>query len=303
MNLFSHSEITRVLRERGLRLSSRLGQHFMINPDTAGRMLDYAGLGPGDTVLEVGPGLGTLTLLMAPRVAEVVAVEVDAGFAAYLTQRLDEEGVTNVRVVRGDILRLPLGEVAGGGEPGEDAAGGRAPGGHPPGKSVSNFPYSAGIRSLIRILEELPSVRLIVGTVQRELAERVAAAPGRPEYAFVSVYLQLCARVRVLERVPPTHFFPSPRVESAVVSLESRRDRLDPAFTARFKRVARAAFAGRRKSLVNNLVSLGTGLAKQELSELVGDLFGEPGIRAERLSVEDFSRLTGALEPHLEEPR
>ncbi|MFW6180498.1 MAG: rRNA adenine N-6-methyltransferase family protein, partial [Spirochaetota bacterium] len=129
----------------------------------------------------------------------------------------------------------------------------------------------------------------------------VAAAPGRPEYAFVSVYLQLHARVRVLERVPPTHFFPRPRVESAMISLERRTDRPPPAFTARVKRVAKAAFAGRRKSLVNNLVSLGTGLAKQELSELVGDLFGEPGIRAERLSVDDFVRLTGALEQHLEE--
>ncbi len=284
MNLFSPSAIARILRERGLRLRSAMGQNFLINPGTAGRILDYAGLGPEDTVLEVGPGLGTLTLLMAPRVAEVVAVEVDGGLAAYLEQRLRDEGAVNVRLVRGDILKIPARELEGA---------------RPPNKSVSNFPYSAGIRSLIRILEELPSLELIVGTVQRELAERVAAAPGRPEYAFVSVYLQLRAEVKVLERVPPTHFFPRPRVESAVISLRSRMGSLDPAFAARFKRVAKAAFAGRRKSLVNNLAALDLSLVKPVISSLVGDLFGDPGVRAERLSVQDFVRLTEALEPHL----
>lgn len=301
----SPSEIITVLKENGLALTSRRGQNFLVDRAAVERILEYAGLGRSDTVLEVGPGLGALTLPMAARVKTVAAVELDRGLYRVLGRMLESRGVENVRLAAGDFVRLrPEQVLAPGSGTGAQTPGTGTPGAvaaasgavaAAPGKSVSNFPYSAGIKSLIRILEQYPSVRLVTGTVQRELAERVTARPGSPEYSFVSVYVQFRSRISVLERrLGPDLFFPRPEVDSSIITME-RVEHEDRDFVDLFKRVARAAFATRRKNLVNNLRSLLPAADRGELAALAGRLFGRERVRAEELTVEDFVRLAEAL--------
>jgi 16S rRNA (adenine1518-N6/adenine1519-N6)-dimethyltransferase len=278
--VFSPSFITEVLQNRGLSLKKRYGQNFLINRGLAEKIIKHANLNKSSTVLEIGPGLGTLTFMLCEKVRRVIAVEIDSGFCKYLEEIADKAGIGNVRVINKDFIQLGYENW----EPYEK-----------PDKVISNFPYSAGIKSILKVVDEFKSVENIIGTVQKELAERLVAKPGSKNYAFVSVYLQYVSRIRVLDHtISPSNFFPSPEVVSTLIEVKPVKGEL-PVAPEIFKMIVRAGFANRRKNLINNLKTSNIGIDEDKLKTIVQDRLGDIKIRAESLPVEDFAGLVADL--------
>lgn len=268
-----------VLRAYGIRPRKRFGQHFLVSRAVLDRLLDAAALTPRDGVLEVGAGIGTLTAALAPRVRAVVAVEVDEALLPAL--RAHTAAWPTVAVVAGDIMRLDLAALAGG-----------LP---PPRKVVSNLPYNIASPLLVALLQPaLGFVRCVV-TVQREVADRLTAAPGTTSYGALSVAVQYRAAASVVARVPPGAFFPPPDVDSAIVLLEPRpAPPVDVGDEELFARVVRAAFGQRRKTLRNALAAgLAVPPARAEAACRAAGL--DPGRRGETLDLAAFAGLTRAL--------
>jgi len=242
------------------------GQHFLADENILGVIGRLAELAPEDVVLEIGPGHGVLTRYLASRVAHVHAVEIDRALEPSLA------GLgANVDVVFGDALRLQLPQDA--------------------GKLVANLPYNVATPLLVESLDGLPNVRLWCVMVQREVADRLFAAPGTKAYGAVSVLVQLAAERTGFHAVSRTVFRPPPNVDSALVAF--RRSELPPEFR-RIKEVVGAAFAHRRKTLPNSLAL--AGLAPRErAAEALAAIGRDPDARAESLAPPEFVALTEAL--------
>lgn len=279
-NIFSPSFIIHVLQERTLSLKKKYGQNFLINRDIASRIIKLAGINKDSTVLEIGPGLGTLTFLIAKQVKRIIAVEIDRGFTRYLQNEIEKLGFRNVCIINKDFLRLKKNDL------------------HlleNPDKVISNFPYCIGIKALVKIVDEYQSVDRIIGTVQKELADRITAKPGTKNYSFVSVYLQYLSRVRVIEKnISPKNFFPSPEVTSSLIELQPVHETV-PIEAGIFKKIVKASFSNRRKNIVNNLHTPEIRIDQDVLKQIVSERFKNVKIRAEALSVRDFIELSGDL--------
>jgi len=264
----------------GLAMRRRDGQNLLIDPNTVRRIVAAAGLAPDDVVLEVGPGLGSLTLALAPAVARVVAVEIDAGFVAVLAEVL--EGAGDVEVVHADALAVDLGALVGGG----------------PARLVANLPYSVATAVVIEALATAAFTDAFV-MVQREVGERWAAGPGDDAYGAVSVKLALLADVAITMTIPRAVFLPVPNVDSVMVRLVRRADAPTPEEFARIAAVVDAAFAQRRKTLRNTLRALGTDAEVGAAAASVGvDL----SLRAEELDAPTLVRLADALRDVIPSP-
>jgi 16S rRNA (adenine1518-N6/adenine1519-N6)-dimethyltransferase len=255
-----------------VRPKKELGQHFLADPNILGVIGRLSELDTADVVLEIGPGLGVLTEYLAPRVAHVHAVELDASLEPALRERLAAYG--NVELVFGDALRLPLGEL----DP-------------PAGKLVANLPYNVATPLLVESLDGLPTVRRWTAMVQREVADRLFAEPGTRAYGAVSVLVRLTAERTGFHPVSPSVFRPPPNVDSALVSFRRTRD-WGPEFTG-LKRIVQAAFGHRRKTLANSLALAGVERARAE--QALAALGLDPAVRAEALPPETFLRLAGEL--------
>jgi 16S rRNA (adenine1518-N6/adenine1519-N6)-dimethyltransferase len=246
-----------------------LGQHFLVDDNILGVIGRLAELGPDDVVLEIGPGLGVLTRYLAARVARVHAVELDASLEPHL-----RDAGANVMLHLGDALRLDLAALA------PDAT-----------KLVANLPYNVATPLLVESLDGLPRLALWCVMVQREVADRLFAAPGTKEYGAVSVLVQLVAERTGFHRVSRTVFRPRPNVDSALIAF--RRTGLPEDF-ARVKRVVAAAFAHRRKTLPNSLET--AGLAPRARSaDALATIGRDATTRAEALAPQDFVALAAAL--------
>jgi 16S rRNA (adenine1518-N6/adenine1519-N6)-dimethyltransferase len=262
----------------GLAMRRRDGQNLLVDPNTVRRIVAAADLHPDDVVLEVGPGLGSLTLGLAPAVARLVAVELDAGFVTALGDVL--AGLGNVELHHADALDVDLGALVGGG----------------PARLVSNLPYGVATAIAVTALEGGAFTDLFV-MVQREVGERWAAAPATPAYGAVSVRLQVLAEVRVALTVPRAVFLPVPNVDSVMVSLRRRTDAPDPVRYARLSRLVELAFARRRKTLRN---ALGAALDPGAVATALAAVGVDPGERAERLDPPTLLALSDALGPALD---
>jgi 16S rRNA (adenine1518-N6/adenine1519-N6)-dimethyltransferase len=275
------SVVVEILERHGIRLSRSLGQHFLVDANVLRRILEGAELGPGDTVLEIGPGIGTLTEELCDRAGRVVAVELDPRLKSVLDGLLGKR--PNLVTVLGDAMRVDLSGLL---SPWEEV------------KVVSNLPYSVATPLLLRIMRELPQVRLLVVTVQRELADRYLAAPGDPSYGAVSVKMQFLARLRRLTQVPPTVFLPPPRVGSTVLRLERVGPEPGSGDVQSFFLFLDACFSARRKMLVN---ALGGGRRPYGTRDAVASALRELGLhptaRAEELSPRDLRELYRLLNP------
>jgi 16S rRNA (adenine1518-N6/adenine1519-N6)-dimethyltransferase len=230
-----------------------------------------AEVGPGDRVLEIGPGVGSLTLALAEAAGEVLALELDRHLVPVLESVL--AGVGNVSIAEGDALNVDYETLL-------------SPG---PWTSVSNLPYNVATPVVARLLEEVPRLERLVVMTQREVAERLAAGPGEEAYGAVSVKVAYHARARVLGTVPPTVFVPRPRVDSALVALQRRpAPPVDVPSPERLFALVRAGFAQRRKTLRQAL--------RPVLGEEAGDLLRaagiDPGARAEVLGLDEWAALT-----------
>jgi len=263
----SRPRVSALLREHGISPSKALGQNFLVDPNTARRIARLAGVGPGDRVVEVGPGLGSLTLALLDAGAEVRAVELDRRLAAVLAEVT--EGRCEITV--GDALEVDLAGLC-------DAPG---------TKVVANLPYNVAVPIVVRFLEQAPLAASQFVMVQAEVAQRLAAAPGDPAYGAVSVKVAYHAVASLAGKVPRTVFLPEPNVDSMLVSV-ARRERVavDPDDVAeeRLFEVVRAAFAHRRKMLRRSL----DGIVAPGAYERAGVA---PTQRPEELDVAAFGRL------------
>ena len=264
-----------VLDRHGLATRRRDGQHLLVDPNTVRRIVAAADLDPDDVVLEVGPGIGSLTLGLAGAVRRVVAVELDAGFVTALHDVLAAADVDTVEVVHADALTTDLPALVGGG----------------PARLVANLPYNVATAIVVEALASGAFDGLFV-MVQREVGERWAARPGQPTYSGVSVKLGVLAAVTVALQVPRGVFLPVPNVDSVMVRLDRRADAPDPAGFARLARLVDTAFAQRRKTLRNTLRVLGDATTVATALAAAGV---DAGARPETLDPATFVRLAGAL--------
>ena len=273
MTLTRH-QLTDLLIRYDLSPSRALGQNFVADPNTVRRIARLSGVGPGDAVVEIGAGVGSLTLALAETGARVVAVEIDRYLTPVLRSLVEPVGV---EVVEGDALRLPWSSLLAE----------RAPG---PWVLVANLPYNISTPLVIRLLEEVPAVGRMLVMVQREVAERLAAVVGADAYGAPSVKVAYWAVASVVGRVPPTVFVPRPRVESALVAIERRDEPAVPRETVSYERlftVVRAGFAQRRKMLRRALEGIVS-------PEAFAEAESPPSARAEELDVEAWGRLAAA---------
>lgn len=243
--------VNALLAEHGISPKKSLGQNFLVDGNIARRIVGLAGVEQGTRVLEIGPGLGSLTLALCAAGARVLAVELDARLAGVLVSVLDESGVADqvhVEVAdanQADLDALLAAHLDGAAPPGE------------PVTCVSNLPYNVAVPVVVRLLEEVPTVARIVVMVQREVGERLAAGVGDEQYGAVSVKVAYHAEAALVGKVPPSVFVPRPKVDSALVRLDRRGAPpvTVPSEDALFGLV-RAGFAQRRKMLRRSLAGV-----------------------------------------------
>lgn len=276
--LASPSATIAVLARHGLHTRKALGQHFLVDDNIVGQIIDRAALQPGEHVLEVGPGIGTLTDALLSAGARVTAVEYDARLIPVLAE-LAEEGCP-LRVVNADAVTVSA-DLLG---TGDDA----------PRALVANLPYSVAATVVLRFFEEMPSIQRAVVMVQAEVADRMAAMPGTKAYGAYTVKLALRAQVTDRFPVSRTCFLPPPRVDSSVICLE-RTERGSRGRVLAAGRVADAAFSQRRKTLRNSLAA-GLGVDTATASMILGRAGIDGALRAESLDVEQFLALGAAAE-------
>lgn len=304
--LLTATAVRDLARRHGIHPSKALGQHFVVDPNTIRRLVRLAGLTGSEQVLEIGAGLGTLTLGLAGASASVTAVEIDRAVLPALEEVVG--GLPNVRVVGGDAMTLDWGSVLGGAgavdpegtertrvDPAGSEPDAERPGRDGSGswKMVSNLPYNIATPLLATMLEGVPQIDDFVVMVQREAGERLVAGPGSKVYGAVSVLVALHAEATLLGSVPRTVFWPQPGVDSVVVRM-TRRPAPVVVAAEPLMRVVRASFSHRRKTLRNALsTSLGRDAAGIEQALRAAHV--DPGARAEALSLEDFARIAETI--------
>jgi len=265
----SRPAVHELLERYGLSPRRDLGQNFVADPNTVRKIADLAQVGEGDLVVEIGPGLGSLTLALIETGASVIAIEVDAGLAAAVSEVLGDAG----RVIEADAQTVDWNEVVG------VHAG--------PVHVVANLPYNIGTTLVLDILERVPRVQTLTVLVQTEVAERFAAAPGSKTYGIPSVMAALHADASVVATVPPSVFVPRPKVQSSVVRLVRHAD--PPAVAhEELAQLVRAGFGQRRKMLRRSLADLLT-------EDAIAACGVAPTDRAEQLDLDAWIRLAGAV--------
>lgn len=282
MELTNPSVIRALMEEAGISFRKEFGQNFLINRDVVARIADSAADTSDVMVLEIGPGIGCLTKELAERYEKVVAIEIDRGLIPVLQKTLAD--YPHVSVIEGDVMKLDLAEIIE-----REAAGRRV-------AVCANLPYYITTPILMRLLElHLPLTSVTV-MIQSEVADRLAAPAGSADYGSITAVLGYYGEVRRLFTVSAGNFLPAPKVASAVVQLSLYTEpRYTPRSEAFFLRTVQAAFAMRRKTLVNALSAMGTGLDKERLSAIITSLGHSPTVRGERLSTAEFVALADAL--------
>lgn len=278
-----------LLGDHGLRPSRALGQNFVVDPNVVERIARLANVGPGDRVLEVGAGLGSLTLALASTGAQVLAVEIDEHLEPLLRSIAEPAGVT---VVRADAMTCDFSALLAAADPSRRAlSGGEDLDADRPWVLVANLPYNIATPLVMDLLGAVPAIVRMQVMVQREVGERLAAVPPSPAVGGVSIRLAYFAEARIVMRVPARVFLPKPNVDSVLIEIV-RRDHpaVDPA-EASFQEVdelVRAGFSGRRKMLRRSL----SGLVMPEAFEAAGV---SPTLRPEELDVQAWGRLAAAV--------
>lgn len=274
--LLGASDVRRLAESLGLRPAKARGQNFVIDANTVRRIVRAAEVAPDDVVVEVGPGLGSLTLALLPAVKRVVAVEVDQVLAQALPLTVREFAPSladRLEVVTADAMRVTS-------LPGPD-----------PSALVANLPYNVAVPVLLHLLERFPTLRQVLVMVQKEVADRLAAGPGSRTYGVPSVKAAWYGRVRPAGSVSRTVFWPAPNVDSGLVALERREPPPQADREAVFS-VIDAAFTQRRKTLRAALSGwAGSAAAAEHILRGAGI---DPRARGEQLTVEDFARIAAA---------
>ncbi len=278
-----------ILRQQGLAPKKKLGQNFLVHRHTAERIVAAAGVRAEDTVIEVGVGLGALTVPLARAAARVIGLEADSGIVRMHEQ--NGELPANVTLVHADVLKVDLAALA-------REAGGRL-------RIIANLPYSISTPFIFRLIDHHELVEYAVVMLQKEVARRLLAKPGTKEYGVPGVLLAACADVQPLLDIGPAEFHPRPRIDSMVVRLTfnpvpQRVRRLGDFDRGLLRRIVNGAFGQRRKTLLNALAATGMVKDKKQLASCIGQAAISPSVRAERLELEDFVRLSRSIRTAME---
>jgi 16S rRNA (adenine1518-N6/adenine1519-N6)-dimethyltransferase len=267
------------LKEYGLVLRKKWGQHFLIDRNILNKVIQTANIGREDVVLEIGPGLGEMTAGLSKKAKKVIAVEIDSQLVGILKNKMKD--YPNVEVIKGDILKLEFNELL-----------------HRekvPVKVVANLPYQISTPLLFRFIESKKLFLTLTLMLQKEVAERMVAPPNGKEYGPLSIFVQRVSDIRIRFFVKPAAFLPPPKVESAVIHMAwKEKPMVDTKDEEWFKKIVRGSFGYRRKTLINALkhstLSL-PGNAETRIKKIGID----PQRRPETLSIQEFAQLAEAL--------
>lgn len=272
-------DVRELIRAQGFRFDKSLGQNFVFDGNLLAAIAADAGVCADDTVVEIGTGAGTLTAALADRAGRVVSFEVDERLRDILSLSL--QGRENVEVVFRDVLKARDGEIA-------EITGGK------PFRVVANLPYCVTSPMIMRFVESTLPVTGITVMVQKEVADRLCASPATPDYAAVTLAVKIFGDACVTRTVSRKMFLPPPNVDSAVVRIDRVPDRLAGENVALVKRLVRAGFAMRRKTLVNNLCAA-FSLPREKAEAAVVAAGFSPMVRGEALSLGDYVALSHAV--------
>jgi 16S rRNA (adenine1518-N6/adenine1519-N6)-dimethyltransferase len=271
--------IRQELKEYGLFPKKRLGQHFLVDRNILNKVIWAAQVEKEDTVLEVGPGLGEMTIALARQAKRVIAIEIDSKLVAILNEKM--KNYPNVEVVKSDILKVDFNQFL-------------KKEGHPI-KVVANLPYQVSTQLLFRFIESKETFSTFTLMLQKEVAERMVAPPGGKEYGPLSIFIQMFLDVSIRFFIKPSAFFPPPKVESAVIQMVwKEKPMIETNDEEWFKRVVKACFGYRRKTLVNALKH--SELSLPESIELKMEAIGiDPRRRPETLTIQEYASLAKVL--------
>lgn len=281
MNLTDIRDIRALQARHGFHFSKSMGQNFLIADWVPRDIADAAELDENCAVLEIGPGIGSLTHQLARQAGRVAAIELDTSLLPILRETLGD--CSNVEIIPGDVMKLNLSAVLS-----EKFSGFTI-------KACANLPYNITTPVLTRLLET-GCFQSITVMIQKEVAKRICAAPGDPDCGAFSLFCQYHAQCRLLFEVPPNCFFPAPKVTSAVIQMIPRAEPPVQGDREAIFAVVKAAFAQRRKTLLNALsAAYGSRFSKDELRQIILDCGLPETVRGERLGLEQFAALSQAL--------
>ena len=282
--LGSPQETIAILQKYGFHFQKKYGQNFLIDPRVLDKIIEAAEIGPEDYVLEIGPGIGTMTQALAEQARQVCAVEIDTKLIPILEETLKD--YSNVTVVNEDIMKVDIGALA------REHNEGR------PIKVVANLPYYITTSIIMALFEKEVPLESVTVMVQKEVADRMQVGPGTKDYGALSLAVQYYASPYIVANVPPNCFIPRPAVGSAVIRL-TRHEKppievRDPDFMFR---IIRASFNQRRKTLQNGLYnSSELQVSKEEVARALAQMGLSPSIRGEKLTLDQFARLADLLQ-------
>ena len=281
MDLCNGNDIKALLARHGFRFSKSMGQNFLIEGWVPRDIAEASGADSGCGVLEIGPGIGPLTVQLARRAGQVAAVELDRALLPILSETLAP--CRNVTVIPGDIMKLDLAALV------NERLSGLTP------IACANLPYNITTPVLTRLIESGLFASITV-MIQREVALRICAAPGTADYGAFSVFCQYHTQPELLFDVGPECFLPAPKVTSAVIRCVRReRPAVDVADESFFFKVMRGGFLLRRKTLANSLSAALPGIPKESIQQAIADMGLPAAVRGEQLTLEDFAALSAAL--------
>lgn len=270
------NDTKKILSQNNIRPKKGLGQHFLVDEGVLRQIISAGQLSQNDAVLEIGAGIGIVTTQLVPLVSKVIAVEIDPVLINILNQEL--AGYTNALVIKEDILRLNLSEVAKEGKV----------------KVIANLPYYIVTPVISHLLEAKENFSTLILMVQKEVGDRICAKPGPKEYGALSVFAQYHSRIELICQVSRECFFPQPKVDSVILRLNVLEK---PSVSVKdeqfFFKVVKGAFSKRRKMLINALSDIGVG--KETLAKVLAEANIDPKRRGETLSLEEFGRVSNLL--------
>lgn len=271
-----------IVNKYGFRFSKSLGQNFLIDENIILKIIEGSEINKNDVIIEVGPGIGTLTQYLAEMSKKVLAIEIDKSLIPVLDETLGS--YDNVEVINSDVLDLDLKKLVSDKFPGEKV------------KVVANLPYYVTTPIIMKFLEEEVPVKDIVVMVQKEVADRLKAKPKTKDYGSLSVAVQYYSQPEIVTRVPRSVFIPNPNVESTVIRLKVLDNpQVQVADRKIFHKVVRASFAKRRKTLLNSLSFSNLELNKDQIKETLVACDIDPRRRGETLDIEEFAALSNKI--------
>lgn len=280
--LYSPSYVKDLLSSHGFRFSKSLGQNFLIDGNIVRNIVKKAEITKEDYVLEIGPGIGTLTEELAINAKKVIAVEIDKKLLPILDQSLEQ--YDNIEIIHGDILDIDIDKLI------EERFENKSV------KVVANLPYYITTPIIGKLIEENLNIESIVVMVQKEVADRMASPAGSKQYGSLSVFIDFYTKAEIILKVPKTVFMPQPKIDSAIIKLNIKKQ-LPDVDKDKFFQVVKASFSKRRKTILNCLSSYGFDLEKETIKQALDQANIAHIERAENLSTEDFIKISKCLPP------